>query len=429
MDSREPVRAWTGRATEDLHRMCKSSQTLSVPPIGMAAARVVCYRSGPLEVGSAVRVPHSSASTGRILIVTLAGEATSLAALLREAGHVIATVPGGAEALAAAATRAPDLVVLNGLRDAEADVALIAALSRRSEDPSMPVLVLAAEDNRRLRLRAFGAGATDCLSIPFDDDELLARVRVHLHQQQARERLESALRRRQELFNLIAHDIKNPLTSVLFAGEMLSLPDAKPDRVARYLQIIDESTREALDYVRDYLERQAPGEHRPSASSQSTSLNATLRWLAARYELQLEAHGLRLRTVLPETDDCVAIDGRMLRHVGENLLSNAIKYARGGGEVELIGQPGRPGHWQLVVQDRGPGVPADFQTRLFKPFQRVDGVDARDGLSNGLGLALARQIVLGAGGRLWYEDRDGGGARFTVELQTVDCDADADQTP
>ena len=376
-------------------------------------------------------MPQPSASTGRILIVTLAGAAGALPALLREAGHVVSVAQGADAAIAAIDTRAPDLLLLELQQPDCAGIDLIAALSRRDEDALLPMLVLGiGRDVQALRLRAFGAGATDVVALPVDEDELLARIRVHLQQKQARERLAHALRSRQELFNLIAHDLKNPLTSVLFAREMLAMPDCRPERVTRYLQIIEESTHEALDYVRDYLESQSPQAGNAGKPGRSASLGATLRWLAARYELQFEAHGMRLRTNMPIADACVAIDAQLLRHIGENLLGNALKYAGSGGEVELLGRPGRAGHWQLVVQDRGPGVPVAFQPQLFKPFQRLDGHDAPGGLSNGLGLALARQIVLGAGGRLCYEDREDGGACFTAELPAAACsEADPDQTP
>lgn len=367
-------------------------------------------------------MPQPSTSTGRLLVVTRAGDDAPLPALLREAGHTVTVAAGCADALPLAATRAPDMLLLVAPGQDPALFELLAGLPERSGDPAIPVLVLGEGEDRTLRLRAFGAGASDYLAMPFDDDELLARIRVHLHQKQARDRLERALRQRQELFNLVAHDLKNPLTSVLFASEMLALPDCKPERVPRYLQIIDESTREALDYVRGYLERQSPVPVADGAVPESAHLGETIRWLAARYELQLEASGLRLCCRVPEREVCVAIDGRLLRHVGENLVGNALKYARDGGEVELLGREGSPGHWQLVVQDRGPGVPADFQPLLFKPFQRLDGHDRPGGLSNGLGLALARQIVVGAGGRLWYEDRDGGGSCFIVELPVAHCE-------
>ena len=66
----------------------------------------------------------------------------------------------------------------------------------------------------------------------------------------------SAQRMREQLQSLLVHDLKNPLTSVLFATEMLSLPDCRADRVPRYIEIIDGSTRDALGYIRNYLEGQ-----------------------------------------------------------------------------------------------------------------------------------------------------------------------------
>ena len=74
----------------------------------------------------------------------------------------------------------------------------------------------------------------------------------------------------------------------------------------------------------------------------------------------------------------------------------------------------------IGVWDRGPGIPSARQRQLFQPFQRLSEHDPADGLSSGLGLSLARQIVAEAGGQLWYEDREGGGARFVIELPAAD---------
>jgi two-component system sensor histidine kinase/response regulator len=91
-----------------------------------------------------------------------------------------------------------------------------------------------------------------------------------------------------------------------------------------------------------------------------------------------------------------------------------MKYAPGS-VVALSTRSSSPGFWQLCVEDRGPGIPPLRQRELFKPFTRLADADP-DGLSSGLGLSLARQILAGSGGQLWYEDREGGGARFVIEL-------------
>ena len=134
-----------------------------------------------------------------------------------------------------------------------------------------------------------------------------------------------------------------------------------------------------------------------------------------RYALQLEARGLHIVTQVPQQACDVGIDPKVLRQVAENLVTNASKYAAGGKELEFQVRPGAEGYWQLQVSDRGPGIPAAKQRELFKPFTRLVEDDG-DHNSTGLGLSLARQIIMNAGGHMFYEDREGGGSRFVIEL-------------
>ena len=263
-------------------------------------------------------------------------------------------------------------------------------------------------------LRAFGAGAVDYVTKPFIPEELLARVTAHVGLKLTRDRLERVARQRQELVNLVAHDLKNPLSSVLFASDVLRNDGCKPERVPRYLEMIYESAGDALGYIRRYLETQADNA-KERAVVATTTLNEVLEWLVQRYELQLESRGLRMQLNTPAARSHVAIDGLVLRQVAENLVSNAMKYAPGSA-IELSIRASAPGFWQLLVEDRGPGVSRTRQHQLFKPFTRLTENDPADGLSSGLGLSLAKHILAGYEGNLWYEDRDGGGARFVIEL-------------
>ena len=178
-----------------------------------------------------------------------------------------------------------------------------------------------------------------------------------------------------------------------------------------------ESAHDAIGYIRRYLEGQEriAAAQGGEAHTHPAALRETIEWLAQRYELQLESRGMHLQTLVPDPCGTVAIDRRVLRQVAENLITNAMKYAADGGELTLeIMRSTNAGYWQLRVLDRGGGVPQDKRRDLFKPFMRLSGRE--DGLSSGLGLSLARQIIVGSGGDLWYEDRDGGGAIFVIEL-------------
>jgi len=109
-------------------------------------------------------------------------------------------------------------------------------------------------------------------------------------------------------------------------------------------------------------------------------------------------------------------DGKMLRVLVRNLLENARRHASGSlVEVSLTPTDGGGGA-ELVVDDRGPGVPEEERERIFEAFYRPAG--HREGADGGvgLGLALARQIARAHGGDVHHHPRDGGGSRFVVLL-------------
>ncbi|MGV8943765.1 hybrid sensor histidine kinase/response regulator [Thermomonas sp.] len=354
-------------------------------------------------------------NTGTILVVDdQAANVRVVSTLLGRKGYTVVPAHSGPEALDAVATHAPDLILLDMMMPGMDGFELLAALREIPGLHKVPVVFLTAAQDRDLLLRAFDGGAVDYVTKPFMPEELVARVDAHVGLKLTRDRLERVARERQELVNLVAHDLKNPLSSVLFATEMLQLADCKPERVPRYVQIIHESANDAIGYIRTYLESQSQATHQ--ATTQSADLRGTLDWVAQRYELQLEARGMHLSVHAPDNARQVAISPMVLRQVVENLVSNAMKYAPAGGELELLVQAASPGYWRILARDRGPGIPASLQRELFKPFRRLTEVDPADGLSSGLGLSLAKQIIANAGGNLWYEDREGGGACFVIEL-------------
>lgn len=107
----------------------------------------------------------------------------------------------------------------------------------------------------------------------------------------------------------------------------------------------------------------------------------------------------------------VAVDESRLQHVLGNLALNALKHARS--RIVLSAAHGEPGWVRLSVQDDGPGVPEEYQTRIFDRFFRIPG-QSTDGV--GLGLSIAREIVRAHEGRIGVESKPNGGACFHVDL-------------
>jgi signal transduction histidine kinase len=113
------------------------------------------------------------------------------------------------------------------------------------------------------------------------------------------------------------------------------------------------------------------------------------------------------------------VDRQRINHVFTNLINNAIKYSPHGGEIELrASRYGR--EVQFSVIDHGPGVPEDFQDQIFDRFFRVPG-QTKSGA--GLGLSIAREIVVAHGGRIGVRNRTKNGSEFYFVLGGADGEA------
>src|SRR5690606_1301884 len=161
----------------------------------------------------------------------------------------------------------------------------------------LPVVFLTAAHVRDLLLRSFDSGAVDYVTKPFMPEELLARVQAHIGLKLTRDRLERVARERQELVNLVAHDLKNPLSSIFFASDLLLTGQTRAERVPRYLQMIRDSAEDALGYIRRYLETQASARSQAAREPARAALPELVEWLERRYALQLEDRGARLRVL------------------------------------------------------------------------------------------------------------------------------------
>src|SRR5690554_5993811 len=257
------------------------------------------------------------ASPGRILVVDdQPGNLRVVGALLARHGYQVLEAATGRDALRIAAEQRPDLILLDVLMPDMDGFQVLAEIRRDETLLRLPVVCLTAARDREQLLRAFDAGVVDYVTKPFLPEELLARVNAHVGLKLTRDRLERVAREREELVNLVAHDLKNPLSSVLFASDILLQDGCKPDRVPRYLQMIHESADDALGYIRHYLESQA-GARADRDSEATCSLGEILDWLVRRYEFQLDARGIRIQQSVPPEHARVAIDERVLRQLSE----------------------------------------------------------------------------------------------------------------
>jgi two-component system, OmpR family, sensor kinase len=288
---------------------------------------------------------------------------------------------------------------------AGAGLALLAglAIARRA---MAPIAALTGAASGIARTRDPGVR----LPAPRTDDEVAALARtldeMLVALTAARAETETALERQREFVADASHELRTPLTSVLANLELLeaALEGEDAEVAASALRSSRRMRRLVADLL--LLARADAGRRSPR---RPTDVGAVL--AAAAAELAPLADGRELSI---EAEPALWVEAAPddLHRLALNLIENALRHTPPGTPVRALGR--RAGeHVELVVEDEGPGVPAELRAHVFDRFVRGGG-DAAGG--SGLGLAIVRAVAEAHGGAASVGERPGGGARFAVTL-------------
>jgi heavy metal sensor kinase len=213
-----------------------------------------------------------------------------------------------------------------------------------------------------------------------------------------------------------AHELRTPLTVLRGGIEVALRMERPPDEYRRVLASSLEEVERLIRLAEDLLllSRSLAG---PEGSRTPVDLEPlVLEVFDVSARVGREAGvSVRIDATAPAT---VVGDPTALRRALLNLVENAVKYTLAGGKVE-IGLRRGDGVAEITVADTGLGIePADLE-RIFEPFVRLDTARARDTGGAGLGLAIARSIVVAHGGTITVESRPGSGSRFVIRLPST----------
>ncbi len=212
----------------------------------------------------------------------------------------------------------------------------------------------------------------------------------------------------------VAHELKNPLTSLKSAVEMLTRATTDEQR-ARLMGIVRNDVKRIDRLITDISDASRLDAELSRETSERVDLAHLLETIVEVYRFTEISRGINvsLDIELPPSASVLGRDER-LGQVFRNLIDNAVSFSKEGGKV-VVAARAQSGWARVTVEDEGPGMPPDNLETIFERFY-TERPHAHFGANSGLGLSIARQITESAGGRVWAENREGGGARFIVEL-------------
>ncbi|MEU8241176.1 HAMP domain-containing sensor histidine kinase [Actinoplanes missouriensis] len=204
----------------------------------------------------------------------------------------------------------------------------------------------------------------------------------------------------QAVIAMASHDLRSPLTSVIARVDLLRADysttlgeefEREIAAIERGLHRMTRMTQELLDFA-----------------TAGHTLDMTVVSLRSLADDMIADHGVDIDGALPD----VLGDAGLLRHVLDNLIGNAVKYTPAGRtpRITVSARAQDDGTVRVEVADRGIGIPAGDQNRVFDLFHRCANGDGRPG--TGLGLAICKRIIERHGGHIGVDENPGGGSRF-----------------
>ncbi|OGP53600.1 MAG: hypothetical protein A2Y65_02680 [Deltaproteobacteria bacterium RBG_13_52_11] len=229
---------------------------------------------------------------------------------------------------------------------------------------------------------------------------------------EAKREIEKAQKAREELYAMVAHDLRSPLISMgAFAKKLLTALQGKiPEKDHQKLQWVWSEARRLEGFVSNFLDLARLTSGVDTLKRESLDPRVVIDAELEALLPQANEKGLHMEVKMREVPS-VEADQWAVKRVFMNLLDNAVLHGRRGGNIE-IGAKGEAGMVRFWVKDDGPGISEKVLPQIFEKFQ----TDALGRRGSGLGLAIARQVVEAHGGRIWAESKEGEGATFYFTL-------------
>jgi two-component system, sensor histidine kinase and response regulator len=367
---------------------------------------------------SLMHSPITETNTGCLLVVDdQESNIQVIGAALGRLGFEILPATGGAQAFLRLGVRRPDLILLDLLMPDMDGFEVCRRIRENREWAEIPIIFLSSADDKGLIVRALEGGGVDYITKPFNQAELVTRVRTHLALKRARDDLKQLAEDRDELLGILTHDLKNHLGGINMSAQLLrDRTEAMADPKLRLMaENISHSSSQMLTFVKEFLAN-ASADHSLNVQTEPVNLSDAAARAFNQHQETARHKQLDLKLVLPPNGSLVQADGPALNQVLDNLLSNAIKFSPPGKQIRLTVCPPGTRYVECQVQDEGPGFSEDDRARMFRRYARLSARPTGGEPSTGLGLSIVKKLVLAMQGELAYESTPGNGATFAFRL-------------
>ncbi len=229
--------------------------------------------------------------------------------------------------------------------------------------------------------------------------------------------VESTANQRQELVNMLTHDLRSPLTTIQGFFDLLSTGSFGElnQEGEKFVKLAERNSSVMMLLINDLLDIEKIKSGLMELNTDDVDVSILFAEVKDSTAAWIRQHGMELS--VEECDYVVHADAEKINRVLYNLVSNAVRYSRSGDKIALSAQR-RSNDVEILVSDQGSGIPKDKLDTIFDRFQQVKG-DSKSAAGSGLGLSICRSIVQLHNGKIWVTSEVGEGSTFHFTLPGV----------
>jgi signal transduction histidine kinase len=217
---------------------------------------------------------------------------------------------------------------------------------------------------------------------------------------------------REEVLGVVAHDLRNPLNTIITSTDLLLQEKLDPARRTELLEIALRTGRQMNRLIGDLLDTVRMHAGKFTLDIEDVTVASIFDQAQETFKPIAEKRGICLQAIPPEKDVVVRADPFRVSQIVGNIVGNALKFTPRNGKVTMRADAS-DNHVAIHISDTGPGIAADDISHLFDDFWQARRNDHR---GVGLGLAIAKGVVEAHGGRIWAESTPGSGSTFSFTL-------------
>ncbi|MEA3496022.1 MAG: response regulator [Bacteroidota bacterium] len=356
--------------------------------------------------------------------------------ILENEGYKTKISGNGETALKSTKSQQFDLILLDIILPGKDGYTICKEIKSDPNTKDVPVIFLTVKRSTESVVKGFENGGIDFINKPFNEKELLVRVKTHIDLRKSKIKLKNAIKVTEEaniqksaFIANMSHEIRSPLNSILGFSELLlssKLSDKEKYNFAKY---INKSGQNLLNLINDIIDISKIEANKINIIKKDCNITTILNELKVSFENQKEKRELtevEIKTKIPNEEIfIIKTDKYRLNQVLNNLLSNSLKFTDKGyiefGFDYIKDKSNNIKEIEFFVKDTGTGISEEAKEKIFDRFGQDESTISRNIEGTGLGLSISKKLVRLLGGKMYLESQKDKGSTFyfTIPFETV----------